>query len=76
MRDFAEISKAAGKAEELLAAIHKVCAIYSEVQISGSIGISVYPNDGRTLEDLYAQADAALYKAKRKGKNQFVFASE
>lgn len=75
MRDFSEISKAAGKAEELLSAIQKVCAIYPEVQTSGSIGISVYPDNGRTLEDLYAQADAALYHAKRKGKNQFVFAS-
>ncbi|MBQ8596323.1 MAG: GGDEF domain-containing protein [Lachnospiraceae bacterium] len=75
MRDFSEISRAAGKAEELLSAIQKVCAIYPEVQTSGSIGISVYPDNGRTLEDLYAQADAALYKAKRKGKNQFVFAS-
>ena len=76
MKDFTELSKVAGKAEELLDAIQKVCAIYPEVQISGSIGISVYPDDGSYLEDLYAQADAALYKAKRKGKNQYVFASE
>lgn len=76
MKDFSELSKVAGKAEELLSAIQKVCSVYPEVQISGSIGISVYPDNGRTLEDLYAQADAALYRAKRKGKNQFVFASE
>lgn len=75
MRDFSELSRAAGKAEELLDAIQKVCAIYPEVEISGSIGISVYPDNGRSLEDLYAQADAALYQAKHKGKNQFVFAS-
>lgn len=75
MRDFTEASKAAGKAEELLAAIQKVCAFYPEVTISGSIGISVYPDNGKTLEDLYAQADAALYRAKKKGKNQFVFAA-
>lgn len=74
MRDFTEAGKAAGKAEELLGAIQKVCAIYPEVTISGSIGISVYPDDGSTLEDLYAKADAALYRAKKKGKNQFVFA--
>ena len=75
MKDFSEISRAAGKAEELLGAIQKVCAIYPEVEISGSIGISVYPDNGKTLDDLYAQADAALYRAKHKGKNQFVFAS-
>ncbi|MBQ7776962.1 MAG: diguanylate cyclase, partial [Lachnospiraceae bacterium] len=36
--------------------------------------ISTYPRKGDTLETLYGQADMALYDAKRKGKNQYVFA--
>lgn len=43
--------------------------------LSGSIGISTYPEDGDTVEKLYSKADEALYQAKRRGKNQFIFAS-
>lgn len=37
--------------------------------ISASIGISVYPHDGETFEELYKMADKALYQSKAKGKN-------
>ena len=62
------------KAQELLEAMQSVCSRYSEVSLSGSIGISTYPKKGITVEELYGQADMALYDAKRKGKNQYVFA--
>ena len=62
------------KAIELLNAIHRVCVNYSCIALSGSIGVSVYPEEGLSLEALYEQADMALYEAKRKGKNQYVFA--
>lgn len=38
--------------------------------ITVSIGISVYPRDADTLEDLVKKADAALYKAKAGGKDR------
>lgn len=37
--------------------------------ISGSIGISVFPNDGRAGDDLIKHADAAMYAAKDAGRN-------
>jgi diguanylate cyclase (GGDEF)-like protein len=40
-----------------------------------SIGIAIYPNDGRTVEDLVKHADLAMYQAKAKGKNTFQFFS-
>ena len=40
--------------------------------ISGSIGISLYPNPCRTLTQLVETADEAMYEAKQAGKNQYV----
>ncbi|MBX0357512.1 sensor domain-containing diguanylate cyclase [Halobacillus sp. Nhm2S1] len=41
-----------------------------EIRSSFSIGVACYPEDGRTLDDLFRSADKALYKGKRDGKNQ------
>lgn len=38
-------------------------------QISGSIGVSLYPQDGNTYIELYQKADMALYYSKSRGKN-------
>jgi diguanylate cyclase (GGDEF)-like protein/PAS domain S-box-containing protein len=38
-----------------------------------SIGISLFPNNGLTTEDLIKQADTAMYSAKNAGRNQFQF---
>ena len=43
------------------------------VSLSG--GVATYPDDGQSSADLIAAADAALYRAKREGRNK-VFASE
>ncbi|WP_415883163.1 EAL domain-containing protein [Neptuniibacter sp. QD72_48] len=45
----------------------------NQVHISGSIGISIYPKDGRTPEELLINADHAMYHAKESGKNSFRF---
>ena len=39
---------------------------------SVSIGVSVYPEDGATLDALAAHADGALYTAKQEGRNRTV----
>jgi diguanylate cyclase (GGDEF)-like protein/PAS domain S-box-containing protein len=43
------------------------------VYISGSVGITLYPNDGEHTELLLKNADQAMYLAKEKGKNQFSY---
>ena len=43
------------------------------IYISTSMGISVYPEDGTTLETLVKKADQAMYYAKQNGRNQFAF---
>jgi len=42
-------------------------------QISGSIGIAVFPNDAATTDELLNFADQALYESKRAGKNRYYF---
>lgn len=46
-----------------------------ELQISFSIGISLYPEDGRTSTDLIALADRAMFDAKDSGRDGFRFSS-
>lgn len=41
-------------------------------QLSVSVGASVHPRDGETVAELLLAADAAMYRAKRAGKNQVV----
>ena len=43
------------------------------VVVGSSIGISVYPIDGQTVEQLVRNADAALYQAKRQGSGHAFF---
>lgn len=42
-------------------------------KISASIGIAIYPANGRTFQELYEKADTALYLSKKKGKDYFSF---
>ena len=41
--------------------------------LSASIGISVYPDDGIQIEDLVKNADTAMYQAKDEGRNTYRF---
>lgn len=44
-----------------------------DLHITSSIGISVFPHDGETTEDLMKNADLAMYYAKSKGRNNYQF---
>jgi diguanylate cyclase (GGDEF)-like protein/PAS domain S-box-containing protein len=44
-----------------------------DLQINGSIGISIYPEDGEDAESLIKNADTAMYHAKENGRNNSQF---
>jgi diguanylate cyclase (GGDEF)-like protein len=55
-------------------------AISQPIQLEGyelvsttSIGIAVYPDDGTTVDQLLKNADAAMYHAKKEGRNNYQF---
>jgi diguanylate cyclase (GGDEF)-like protein/PAS domain S-box-containing protein len=54
-----------------LAAPHSIGG--QDLRINGSIGISVYPEDGEDAETLIKNADIAMYHAKESGRNNFQF---
>ncbi len=45
----------------------------NEIEVTTSIGISVFPEDGIDSESLIAHADAAMYQAKGNGRNNYQF---
>ena len=58
---------ARNKAEQLLSRLKN----WHRAELSASIGIARYPQDGSTYEDLYESADAAMYQVKQRGKNGY-----
>ena len=73
MPDVPDVEAVQARAEELLINVRKICGKYSDIHVSASIGIGLYPTNGRSIGQLYAYADKAMYQAKRKGKNQIMF---
>src|SRR6185369_1698116 len=69
--------------EEVMIVAQKVVAFlqrpvlleWREVQVSGSVGIASYPEDGDEVATLVKNADAAMYQAKERGRNNFQFYS-
>ena len=47
-----------------------------ELFVSASIGLSLYPSDGEDAETILRHADAAMYRAKQRGRNTFQFYSQ
>ena len=76
MKDIPSLENVIEKAHILL---HEIRAAVSGQpwNISGSVGISLYHgHDSRTLDQLYEQADQALYRAKNQGRNRVAFAQD
>jgi diguanylate cyclase (GGDEF)-like protein len=70
--DIHSLADAQGPAAKLVEALSEPFFINDlTLQLSTSIGISMYPDDAENVPDLISIADYALYEAKRAGKNRF-----
>jgi diguanylate cyclase (GGDEF)-like protein len=59
--------------ERMVTSIREVTiAHHSDLHVSASIGVAMFPRDGN-IDALMSAADAAMYRAKKDGKNQFRF---
>lgn len=45
----------------------------TDMRVTGSTGISIYPKDGKSYDELFLKADEAMYAIKNKGKNWYHF---
>ena len=74
--DIADRHDAGMVANKLLAVLDKPIDIAGhKFKVGASIGISAYPSDGRTLDDLIVAADRAMMRAKQAGGNLVKFFS-
>lgn len=60
--------------------LQQLCSILTKEYSHGStvtcsLGVSLYPRDGKSFEELYLKADTALYQSKGLGRNQYSFYS-
>jgi diguanylate cyclase (GGDEF)-like protein/PAS domain S-box-containing protein len=61
-------------AQSIIAALVRPFEFGDErAEVSGSIGIALYPPDARDLGDLLARADQAMYASKKAGRNRYSY---
>jgi diguanylate cyclase (GGDEF)-like protein/PAS domain S-box-containing protein len=74
VEDIQDAADAAVVASKLLDACRRPVSLTGrDLYVAGSVGISLYPRDGRDAEHLVKNADAALYLAKQEGRDAFRF---
>lgn len=74
LNNVSKISEPAEVAERMLTIINQPVSLsYLTFKISASLGIAVFPNDGRSADALIRSADTAMYRSKAQGKNTYSY---
>ncbi len=79
--EFIVVLNPVGRPDDLIPVVRRLLDLFSdpftiqatEVHATTSIGIAVFPADGTETETLLKHADAAMYRAKERGRNGFQF---
>jgi EAL domain-containing protein (putative c-di-GMP-specific phosphodiesterase class I) len=75
--DLASAGDATRLVDDLLTALRKsLIAEQYPIDVTASIGIAMYPDHGTDAAGLWRNADAAMYRVKRSGGNDYVLVSE
>ncbi|MDO9265766.1 MAG: EAL domain-containing protein, partial [Sulfurimonas sp.] len=76
VQDLKEVTDASLLAQKIISSLSEPINIENHtLYVTTSIGISIFPNDGISANNLLKYADAAMYKAKEEGKNNFQYYS-
>ena len=68
---------AANVAQKVLDAVQQPLSIVGmPIEVTASIGIALYPNDGADPESLLRNADSAMYRAKESGRSNYQLCTE
>lgn len=71
IENISNMDRAINIAEKALLLMRKTFIIDElECQVGASLGVSIYPDDSEDLDELTKQADAAMYHAKKSGRNR------
>ena len=81
--EFVLLLSGAGRGEAMSQVVQRVLQTIArpsqiegrELSVSCSVGVSIFPRDGRDVQTLLKNADTAMYKAKELGRNNFQFYS-
>ncbi len=74
IQNIKSVEGAAAAAQRILGVLTRPFTVQGKtLNVSATIGISIYPNDGRDFLELLKNADAALYHAKETGKGAWRF---
>lgn len=74
LTDIGESAPAGNVAEKIIAQMNEPFDIEgNEIHIGASVGITLFPDDGRDIDTLFRNADLAMYRAKALGRNNAQF---
>jgi diguanylate cyclase (GGDEF)-like protein len=77
LTDIKNVQDPAKAAQRILNMLSEPFAVGSqEVFVTASMGIALYPSDGKDIDTLLINADVAMYQAKNRGKNNYQYFSE
>lgn len=72
--DLADVARVERAAQSIIDALNEPFRLRAnEVYVSASIGITVYRNDSKNIDELFRNVDQAMYVAKNAGRNRFAY---
>lgn len=73
---FSKMEEVVTLCKDIFQSLHEAVLLNDqELYITTSIGVALYPDHGRTAEQLMKNADVSMYRAKEQGRNHYQFYS-